>query len=73
MGFVSQTEWVDSFSTDSNCVQACWKKIDNGGLYEGAMVGPSNCFCTITQMGLAVEQNYERKQIHFLCKYLNNN
>ena len=70
LGYVGQIEYVTPFSSDSDCVQACWNKIDNGGLYEGAVADPSYCYCIITQVGLVVTQGSGRKQIHFLCEYL---
>ncbi|XP_065676905.1 uncharacterized protein LOC105844443 [Hydra vulgaris] len=55
-------------ANDSSCVQNCWKKIESGTLYVGAVINHdnSNCFCTVTQAGLPLVIVGNRRSQNFL-------
>ncbi|XP_047145475.1 uncharacterized protein LOC105847127 [Hydra vulgaris] len=67
-GFYGSPE-LSAFNADySSCVQTCWKKIESGALYEGAVINYNDkqCFCSITQIGLPLNYMSNRESISFL-------
>ncbi|XP_047128768.1 uncharacterized protein LOC105846412 [Hydra vulgaris] len=68
LGYFGSPEFLGSPANESSCVQTCWKEIESGVLYEGAVINNDYkyCFCTVTQFGLPLLYYSNRKSIRFL-------
>ncbi|XP_065647745.1 uncharacterized protein LOC136077102 isoform X2 [Hydra vulgaris] len=44
-------------SNTTSCIQACWRKIESGALYEGSLRNTYDliCYCTVTQIGFTFQ------------------